>query len=51
LAKPGAAVTRATPTCPVSWAKASAMKTAAASCRVWTISIPASMQASKTGMI
>ena len=51
LANPGPAVTRATPGSPVNLPHASAACTAAASCRKWTRSVPASRAASNTGMI
>ena len=51
LEMPGAAVSMATPIWPVTWAQASAMNTAAASWRTCTMRMPASMQASYSGMI
>ena len=51
LVNPGPAVTRAIPGSPVNRPQASAMWTAAASCRTWINSIPLPIVASKTGMI
>ena len=51
MVRPGPAVSIATPSSPVICAQASAMYTAAASCRTWTMRMPESIQASYSGMI